>query len=397
MAQGYFPCFNISFRDANGDPLANGKVYFFLPDGVTPAPTYNQNGQANPHPVVLGVDGEAQIKGDDTISYTVKSYTSTNSLVDTWVGVYIPSGGSGSTVTMDTISQGTNFKKLSTTQYNALTSGASTTLHYHSADRSWGNLTGVPSTFTPSTHASSHQSGGSDAVDHNLLTNATLANTGVSKGHISDGAQNIYGAKTFKSALTVGQNDGVYTVTVLGDQGSSIAMQAGSNISSVVTTGEVIGGTDVVAATLEASRQSSYAAVNVAAGTFGVQGITTTQYAYLSVTNGGLGIFLWPTMIRQTRAGGIIQNYQLPESSSGTYNVATREWVAANYSAIFPAYVHTQDYAVNTWTINHGFSYFPVIQCWNSSGQVVEGAITHYEGYSTVYFAVGQCGGARCI
>ena len=61
------------------------------------------------------------------------------------------------------------------------------------------------------------------------------------------------------------------------------------------------------------------------------------------------------------------------------------------------AYVHTQDYAVNTWAINHGFSYFPIIQCWNSSGQVVEGAITHYEGYSTVYFAVGQSGGARCI
>ena len=56
---------NPKFRafDANGDPLAGGKVYTYEPGTTTPKPSYTDNtgGTANANPVILDANGEASI------------------------------------------------------------------------------------------------------------------------------------------------------------------------------------------------------------------------------------------------------------------------------------------------------------------------------------------------
>ena len=56
---------NPKFRafDANGDPLAGGKVYTYEPGTTTPKPSYTDNtgGTANANPVLLDANGEASI------------------------------------------------------------------------------------------------------------------------------------------------------------------------------------------------------------------------------------------------------------------------------------------------------------------------------------------------
>lgn len=432
MAQGYFPSFNISFRGADGQPLSLGKVYFFLPDGVTPAATYNQNGQANAHPVVLGLDGEAQLKGDDTISYTVKSYTAANALVDTWTGVYIPSGGSGSTVTMDTIAQGTNYKKVSTSQYNALTSGGATTLHYHSADRAWSNITGKPSTFTPSAHASTHANGGSDALAHDS-TGPDGVGQAVSFGHISDAAQSVYGEKTFEGKIIA--QAGFQSNSTDGNtqiDGSTLFQESAdfSHYANIVTTGSQASST--LTANNGNDSITNYVTTNGAVQTIKAGDCQIESHSYngsnssitLDAPEGRrITIIAWAdalsSSIRIEGKGGASLNtyvmdsgdifleavsvtttaeYRYPETVSGSYNIATREWVATTYGNAAQAFNFTQGTASAVWTINHGLNYKPIVQAWDSTGAVINGSIQHVSNTQlTITFSSSQSGGARCI
>lgn len=149
MANYYAPWFDVLFHDIDGiTPLSGGKVYAYYAGTLTEAPTYNENNEANAFPIILDSAGRCQLKLTQSITYDIKVKSSTNSLVRTFENVKVAeAGGSGESVTMDTIDQGTSYKKITTAEYSGLTSGVSTTLHYHSADRQWVNITSKPTTI----------------------------------------------------------------------------------------------------------------------------------------------------------------------------------------------------------------------------------------------------------
>ncbi|QHJ76871.1 MAG: hypothetical protein [Bacteriophage sp.] len=425
MAQAYFPSFNIKFTDSNKLPLASGKLYAFYSDGITPAPTYNQAGNPNSHPIILDSSGECQLKGDDTITYTFMAYTSAGALVDTWVGVLIPSGGGGgSTVTMDTIAQGTAYKKITAAQYSALTGGANTTLHYHSADRTWLDITGKPSTFAPSAHATTHFAGSTDPVPHDS-TGPQAAAAGVTHGHISAGTQTIEGSKTFAqqvdapafnagTAPTSSQMSATAVSVINTTTSRSSNMQAGALVltdnnggstkSSVTTSVDDTNAAIAVASVDDSTQIQSYPNnastrhSNTTLGAAAYLGYWDAEYrSAVEVQYDGKTVALECTTASYTprvvvNAAGVSANYNFPEANSGTYAIATREWVETGY-----AHNHTQAVAAITWTIQHFKSYYPIIQCVDSSGAVVNGSIQHYSGYSTVTFAFATAGTARAV
>ncbi|HET9789833.1 MAG TPA: hypothetical protein VFR08_00875, partial [Candidatus Angelobacter sp.] len=63
-----------SFFTPSGQPLANGKVYFYLPNTSTPATTYQDasGNTANPNPVVLDGNGQAIIYGTGSYRQVVQ-------------------------------------------------------------------------------------------------------------------------------------------------------------------------------------------------------------------------------------------------------------------------------------------------------------------------------------
>jgi hypothetical protein len=63
-----------SFFDGAGNPLANGKVYFYLPNTSTPATTYQDASgtAANPQPVALDGNGQAVIYGSGSYRQVVE-------------------------------------------------------------------------------------------------------------------------------------------------------------------------------------------------------------------------------------------------------------------------------------------------------------------------------------
>ena len=69
------------FLDANGKPLASGKVFFYTPDTSTPKTTWQDPYQttANPSPVVLNGAGEALIWGSGIYRQVV--YDVNNNLI----------------------------------------------------------------------------------------------------------------------------------------------------------------------------------------------------------------------------------------------------------------------------------------------------------------------------
>lgn len=437
MAQSYFPAFNIQFTDpTTGDPLSLGKVYAYYSDGVTPAPTYNQAGNANPHPIVLDAAGCCQLKGDDSISYTIIAKSSTNAAAGSWIGVTLPSGGGGAAVTMDTIAQGTAYKKITSSQYTSLTGGSNSTLHYHSADRQWSNISSKPSTFAPSAHAATHASGQSDELTHGVLGGVALAGPGVSQGHITDSPQTIAGNKTFTGLVTASNASGTSTIDgnmVSGQDATGknkTSVIAGNSVSLVNVTSE---NSTVDASTAGISASTAMASLDCGMGdgstnpsySINVQAYPTQSRIILSKTLGS------PTHYKEIRVynnnaldtsvtpGGTVTNelkddgtysitvnkgfaarFLFPEAAEypGTYNLATREWVTSTYGNAAQAYEHSQGVASLTWTIFHNLGHYPIVQCWDSSGAVINGSIQHDStSKCTVTFASSQSGGARLI
>lgn len=453
MALAYFPQFDTQFFDANGQPLSSGKVYAYYDGTTNPAPTYNQNGILNANPIILDSAGRCDMKGDDSITYTIKVYSSTNSLIKTYIGVTIPSGGGGGgTVTMDTIAQGTSYKKMTASQVNSLTGGSNTTLHYHNADRAWSVITGKPSTFTPSAHAATHASGGGDTLNHSVLGAVAVAGPGVSQGHITDDNQLIAGEKTFLSNyLQLGDptntTDTKFFI-VTGKAGANTA-----NITSGPTTSSsnlvvenTIGATnvtvDAVTHTLRVyGGAEEYTSIGETEATYAMRTTATytpeksytlnygttadtgylnisrtegtdaqtyetfanisadgsTGLAYVTVQTDGKGISLRveggiDPHIYDTEFG---TRYYMPEHIGGNFNIATREWVN---SRPFTGFNYTHNYPTNIWTITHNLGYKPVVQAWNTAGDGIVGDIHHNNvNELTIAFTSGQAGGARCI
>lgn len=74
FAATLLPPGEITFLDSNGNPLADGKVYFYIPSTVTPKDTWQDSGQTvlNTNPVVLDSAGRAIIYGSGSYRQIVK-------------------------------------------------------------------------------------------------------------------------------------------------------------------------------------------------------------------------------------------------------------------------------------------------------------------------------------
>jgi hypothetical protein len=94
MAILYTPNFNIQFNDANGEPLALGKVRTYINGSSTPATTYNKTGGVNPFPIILDPAGECGLRLDSANEYEIKVYDMNEVLIDTYPNVtFVTSGG----------------------------------------------------------------------------------------------------------------------------------------------------------------------------------------------------------------------------------------------------------------------------------------------------------------
>lgn len=83
------------YLDANGDPLAGGKLYSYIAGTSTPQATYTDQGggTANANPVVLDANGEADVWLDPELSYKFvlkDSDDATQWTVDDVIGVLTP-------------------------------------------------------------------------------------------------------------------------------------------------------------------------------------------------------------------------------------------------------------------------------------------------------------------
>lgn len=94
------------FFDANGDPLASGFVYFYVPNTTTPKDTWQDSGQTilNTNPIELSVGGTATIYGSGIYRQVVKDVDG-NLIFDA--------------ITADTASGGVTFGGTSTGTANA--------------------------------------------------------------------------------------------------------------------------------------------------------------------------------------------------------------------------------------------------------------------------------------
>lgn len=74
LAASLLPNGEQTFVDANGQPYAAGKVYFYTPGTLTPKTTWRDSGQtvANANPVVLDSAGRALIYGNGTYRQVLK-------------------------------------------------------------------------------------------------------------------------------------------------------------------------------------------------------------------------------------------------------------------------------------------------------------------------------------
>ena len=99
--QSLIPPAKTTFLNSNGAPLASGKVYFYVPNTLTPKTTYQDFGGATPNtqPVILDAAGRAKIWG--TGQYRQKVFDKNNSLIWDAETSAAGSGGSGSTATGD--------------------------------------------------------------------------------------------------------------------------------------------------------------------------------------------------------------------------------------------------------------------------------------------------------
>lgn len=112
------PVIRQQFFAIDGTPLAGGKLYSYIAGSTTPTPTYKDASGTtqNTNAIVLDARGECDLWLDVTIAYKFKLYDSTGAFIWSEDNITASSGGgSGGTV-------------------------------------SWNNITGKPSTFTPSAH-----------------------------------------------------------------------------------------------------------------------------------------------------------------------------------------------------------------------------------------------------
>lgn len=67
------PFFKSTFWDANGNPLASGKVYTYLANSSTLATTYSNYAgvNTNTNPIILDARGQADIYLDVNVSYKI--------------------------------------------------------------------------------------------------------------------------------------------------------------------------------------------------------------------------------------------------------------------------------------------------------------------------------------
>lgn len=375
----YFPSFNVQFVDPDtGDALSLGKVYAFYSDGVTPAPTYNQAGNENPHPFTLTTAGTFQLKGDDSISYTLIAKRADGSSAGSWVGVSIPSGGGGAAVTMDTIAQGTAYKKFTSSQYTSLTSGSNSTLHYHSADRVWSSITGKPTTISGYGITNAYTKTETDALVGGFVEkDGDLTMTG---------AYRISG--TAGSSVNINPGDG-------GSQAANVVLAHGNGstaYTSVFGNSTMLNGAHVV----DTNSTFSY-------GMQAYDGVAEiTLSATDTVDNSSSCVIQRVCYLDNAPKERIIIGNAsakvliYPTDASGTF--ATREWVVANLPTLTNGYNHTQSVPSTVWTITHSLGYKPVVQAWNSSDDVINGTIHHVSiNQVTILFSSGQSGGARCV
>ena len=63
-----------------------------------------------------------------------------------------------------------------------------------------------------------------------------------------------------------------------------------------------------------------------------------------------------------------------------------------------PSYEHIQSSASSSWNVNHNLGFKPILQIYDSGGNVVEAEILHIStNLAIVYFAFTMSGVARCI
>lgn len=66
--------------------------------------------------------------------------------------------------------------------------------------------------------------------------------------------------------------------------------------------------------------------------------------------------------------------------------------------AVFVRYVHTQVSALSTWIVNHNLGTIPVVQVYDSVGNVIQAQITHTSPNQVqISFSAPQAGYAQCI
>jgi hypothetical protein len=120
MSATLLPVLRFREFDANGDPLAGGKVYSYLAGTSTPASTYTDQGAGTPNanPVVLDADGRASIwlgagsykfivtDADDVTLYTVDSVSvdgTAENLTSPWVEHAVTDAQAATNLTGETI------------------------------------------------------------------------------------------------------------------------------------------------------------------------------------------------------------------------------------------------------------------------------------------------------
>lgn len=123
--------------DANGDPLAGGKLYTYVAGTSTPLATYPTYADAlagtnaNANPVILDANGEASVFGTPTL-YKLTLHDSADAL--RWTMDYVPVGlGTASPAVSEWVQEAGTLVYSSSTQFKV--SGVDVTSRYHAGRR----------------------------------------------------------------------------------------------------------------------------------------------------------------------------------------------------------------------------------------------------------------------
>lgn len=94
-------------------------------------------------------------------------------------------------------------------------------------------------------------------------------------------------------------------------------------------------------------------------------------------------------------------NIEVPTDADFTLNgqaIATQAFVNNLISSGGAGYNFTVSSPSTVWTITHSLGYFPIVQTWNSSNDVIIGTVHHVSvNQLTVTFSGSQSGGGRCV